>query len=242
MTSKDDNNEPGENRVIDSTWLLAFVGVLAIAIPITLLIVSALSPDVTQQQSVSHFYYTPLRDALMGALFAVSVFLFAYTGYAPKPGEWFSDRQVSLLAGLGLICVVVFPAEALKDHVKNIPSVAMFFPEGSKVLPWIHPIGAIAFMGSLGYMSLVNFRRARFAEKYRHQKQPLRQLTENGIYVLCGLVMLGCVGLMILQTLALPKGEMFFKNATFWFESIGIIFFGLSWLIKTKVLGIVLPG
>jgi hypothetical protein len=178
----------------------------------------------------------------MGALFAVSVFLFAYTGYAPKPGEWFSDRQVSLLAGLGLICVVVFPAVALENHSKTIPSIAMFFPAGSKVLPWIHPIGAIAFMGSLGYMSLVNFRRARFAEKYRHQKQPLRQVTENWIYMFCGLVMLGCVGLMILQTLTLPKDEMFFNNATFWFESIGIIFFGLSWLIKTKVLGIVLPG
>jgi hypothetical protein len=222
---------PSETRVISHTWLLAFVGALAVMIPIVLLVISALRAEVVQQPSISHFYYTPMRDLLMGLLFAVAVFLFAYTGYPPKPDERVSDRQLSLAAGIGLACVVVFPTPPLPDSPAGIPSIAVFL--SAETVNWLHRIGAVVFMTSLGVMSLVNFRRSM---KNQDGTATTAIATEDLIYRIAGLVMLGCVLAMILQALMRPDGPMFFANATFWFESAGIFAFGISWLVKTKVL------
>lgn len=222
---------PSETRVISHTWLLAFVGTLAVSIPIALLIVSAISAEVIQQPSISHFYYTPMRDLLMGLLFAVSVFLFAYTGYPPKQDERVSDRQLSLAAGIGLACVVVFPTPPLPDSPAGIPSIAVFL--SAEAVNWLHRLGAVVFMTCLGVMSLVNFRRSM---KNQEGIATMAIATEDVIYRVAGIIMLGCVAAMILQALLRPDGPMFFTNATFWFESAGIFAFGISWLVKTKVL------
>jgi hypothetical protein len=225
------SDTPPDTRVISHTWLLGFVGLLAVSIPVLLLLVSALSSDVDQQPSISHFYYTAVRDILMGLLFSVAVFLFAYTGYPPKQGEWPSDRSLSLIAGAGLACVVIFPTPALDTHPAFIPSLEYMLPDC--LVMWLHRIGAVAFMGSLGVMSLCNFRRTMI---HRAGAMTTAIRTEDVIYKLAGWTMLGCVGAMILQAVLRPDGPMFFANATFWFESAGIFAFGISWLVKTKVL------
>ncbi|MFQ5438727.1 MAG: hypothetical protein ACE5DK_07850 [Paracoccaceae bacterium] len=212
------------------------VGTLGLAIPILLFLTSALAPGVAQQPSISHYYYTPMRDALMGALFAVAVFLLAYRGYRPLDGEWLTDRRLSLIAGCGLIAVVVMPAAAIPGlgHPGDIPSLAAFFSPRIVLVAWIHRIGAALFMGALGIMSLVNFRRDRFAPRYS-AGLPAHVRAEHLVFVGAGVAMLGAVALIALEFALGPGGE-FFANSTFWLESLGVFSFGCAWVTKTKIL------
>jgi len=234
VTANNIANKPvQESRTISENALLYSVGLMSIALPIVVALISWISAEVSQQESISAYYYTPLRDILMGTLFAIAGFLLFYNGYKHKPGETVSDRTLSLIAAIGLAFVVIFPTSAPANDTSVIPSLAKFFTDG--FIQWTHRIGAIAFMTALGIMALVNFRRANFSGKKLAANRLQQQKMEHMIYVVAGVIMLGCVALMISQRL-FNGDKMFFDNATFWFEAAGIMAFGVAWLTKTKFL------
>jgi hypothetical protein len=78
------------------------IGVLAVLLPVVVVIANWLL-GYGFQQSVSGYYYTPMRNVFVGTLCAIGVFLLSYDGYD------LPDRLITDLAGLCAICVSFFP-------------------------------------------------------------------------------------------------------------------------------------
>jgi hypothetical protein len=150
--------------VISYLLLRKTVGWIGMLLPFVLIIgnvaMSASRPD-----SMSGYYYTPMRNVFVGALCALGVFLIAYDGY----DNW--DRWITNIAGLCAIGVAFCPTK---------PSGPM--STAQNVLGDFHVGFAACTFIALGLMAL------RFA---KGQQAGL----EIRAYRACGAVILACVAL-----------------------------------------------
>lgn len=155
------NNETNE-LVISYLLLRKTVGWIGMLLPFVLIIgnvvMSASRPD-----SMSGYYYTPMRNIFVGALCALGVFLIAYDGYDDV------DRWVTNIAGLGAIGVAFCPTK---------PSGPM--STAQNVTGDIHVFFAVCTFTALGLMAL------RFTKGCQ---VPL----ETNAYRVCGYLILACV-------------------------------------------------
>ncbi len=187
------------------------VGIIGISLPFVLVFGKWLFESPGIQYSISAYYYTGMRNIFVGSLCAIGVFLFSYRGYK-------SDGPTGILASIFSIGVALFPAA----------------PEGSAsagVIGTLHLLFAASMFLTLAYFSLVLF------TKTDPTKTPTpRKLQRNSVYRVCGFVILGCVLIMFLGGW-LPKNHSIDAlHPTFWLESIAIVAFGVSWLVKGEAI------
>jgi len=180
------------------------VGWIGILLPFVLLLGNTLlfggSPS---QPSISLYYYTPMRDVLVGGLSAVALFLFFYSGYDRR------DNITANIAGFFAILVAWFPAsETGSGGMANT----------------IHFISAGIFLGSLAFFSLFLFT--------RDDGNPTPQkIVRNRIYYACGAIMAAALtGLLIY--LVFKRTDHMSTPFIFWAETIALVAFGVSWLTK----------
>ncbi len=153
--------------------------------------------------NLSVYYHTGMRDLFVGAICAITLFLFFYKGY----DRW--DNIAANLAGFFALGIAFFPT------VK----------EG----PWdwvakIHFYSAACFFVILALMSLFLFTRG--------EKRPTgRKLKRNIIYRVCGIVMLASLAATEIFFLFFDENheESMFVLIT---ETVTLIAFGVSWLTK----------
>jgi hypothetical protein len=155
--------------------------------------------------SISQYYFSGMRNLMTGALCAIALFLFFYKGY----NRW--DLWSSNLAAISALGIAFCPT--VKEGPLNTSA-------------HIHFISATIFFLTLACISLFLFT--------KKSSQPTRQKkTRNGIYIACGLVMIGCL-------LALLTFYIFFENKSshfvFWIETLALVAFGVSWLVKGQAL------
>ncbi|WP_426566515.1 DUF998 domain-containing protein [Angustibacter sp. McL0619] len=95
----------------ESEWVLSYlgvrlsVGVLGAALPVLLFVSRFFFGDHRLPPSISAFYYTPMRNVLVGTLCAQGVFLFSYR-YARR------DNWLSTLAAILVVIVALSPTAA----------------------------------------------------------------------------------------------------------------------------------
>lgn len=65
------------------------------------------------------------------------------------------------------------------------------------------------------------------------EKTPEREQAYK-IYVICGWIMIVCIGLIGISTISFFKEIRETYNSTFWFETVALIAFAVSWLTKGK--------
>lgn len=180
------------------------VGWIGILLPFVLLLGNTIlfggNPN---QPSVSLYYYTPMRDVLVGGLCAVALFLFFYSGY----DTW--DNTTASLTGFFALLVAFFPAsETGSGGIANT----------------VHVISAALFLGSLAFFSLFLF------TKDDGNPTP-EKLKRNSIYIACGSVM--SVSLLALLIYFIIKREDHTSTPfIFWAETVALVAFGISWLTK----------
>ena len=155
------------------------------------------------QQSISHYYYTGMRDVLVGAICAIALFMFFYRGY----DKW--DDWAGNLTGLSAVGVAWFPtAESGPNDFIGL----------------IHFICAGLFFLTLAGISLFLFTK-------KGPDATRRKMTRNILYVICGLVIIACL-IAILIYFNLIDNEKSESSFVFWTETIALIAFGISWLTK----------
>jgi Protein of unknown function (DUF998) len=177
-------------------------------------------PENALKPSISHYYYTPVSELFTGTLCAVSFFLFAYKGYdTPTKYKFLTDNFLCNLAAICAIGVALFPtssSEAISDNSRSFIS--------NQTIGYLHFTFAGLFFLSLSILSLVNFR--------------LTSRTENRkLYTFCGYGMLLCLVLIFLYNMFLQEqfpALVQFKPV-FWLETIALVLFGMSWLMKGRV-------
>jgi len=162
--------------------------------------------------SVSEYYYTGGVGVFVGILFAMALFLFTYPGY--EGFIW--DRVLGVAGGIAGACIALFPTR---------------IPDGLTPLPWWHPCtgiihytSAVVLFGVFATFSLWLFRRSNIP--VRAQRPPDKQRRDRACLI-CGIVILlgmGWAGFEAWQdrSMVIP-------------ESIAIMAFCVSWLVKGEV-------
>ena len=163
--------------------------------------------------SVSAYYYTGSVAVFVGILVALALFLVTYRGYNNEHNR--RDRIAGIIAGVAAIGVAFFPTRAPLDSLK--PS--WWAPH----MRAIHYISAIVMFGAFIFFSIYLFPKSKTKEG---EPVHLGKRVRNFFYISCGLVMLVCM---------LWAGSAYFTKAPiFWPETIALVFFAMSWLVKGR--------
>lgn len=243
------NDDGSQNRVIAYHKIRLSIGFIGIFLPFALWIGNTFintsnilnntnwieftgqyKPQANLKFSISHFYYSTVGEIFTGSLSAVALFLICYRGYPrPKYGKYCfipGDNFMANMAALFALLVVIFPtsSEQISDNMRSYVS--------SENAGYIHYAAASLFFLTLAIFSFVNFRRSKRPEDFGKMKS-------HPIYKYCGIVMLSCMFILLLifildnKNIDVSWSETY--NITFWFETIMLLAFGISWVVKGKV-------
>lgn len=216
------SSNPGDENqglVISYLTLRKAVGILGMILPVLLFTGYFLfEKDCTFPPSISHFYYTDMGNWFIGTLCAVSLFLFSYNGYDT------ADKIASKIAGLFALLVAMFPtqfgsyADMQCSRISNT---------GSGISNIIHYISASVLFLTFAFFSLIQFTKSNKSHMAGQKK------IRNRIYIVCGWVILLCIVGITLISFIDPLYEKVKKyKPTFTLETIALLAFGFSWLIK----------
>lgn len=213
------SHESTEERLLVSHLRLRrAMGVLGIALPFVLMFWGfALSGEL--QGSISAYYGLRTRDAFVGTLFVIGLFLCMYRGYERR------DDRAGNLACVFALGVAFFPHDA-----EGWQSTMHFVCAGGLFL-MLSIFSLILFTKTKSPGCPKWWRRILFAFHFGDattgdSRNPRKRM-RNRIYVFCGLVILACIVLIWPFSLLFPEG-----SALFWIESVMIWAFGISWFVK----------
>ena len=208
-------------ETISFKTLRKWVGFLGVGLPFVLIagsMIFAKCPNI--QSSISHYYYSNMKVFFVGILCAVSFFLITYSGYSRL------DNILTTVAGVLCLCVAVFPTN-LEHETAWLKNTNTFINADLHVL---HFVCAGLFFLILACMSIWLFTRS---DKVGHLG--LKKKIRNTIYRYCGWI-------IIFSELAIGTRAFFFNHDTdnptfvFWFETLMLVAFGMSWLTKAEVI------
>lgn len=179
------------------------VGWIGIMLPFTLMAgVSLIYGGKITLETISQYYYSGMRDVLVGALCAIALFLFFYRGY----NKW--DDWLGNIAGFCALCVAWFPTT--ESGPLDLPGT-------------IHFISASVFFVALAIFSIFIFTRS-------GPSPTRRKLGRNVIYIICGCVMIA--SLLAIIIFFFFSGDDKKSSFVFWAETTALVAFGVSWLTK----------
>lgn len=165
--------------------------------------------DFWETLSISETYY--VSPPLVGILTTAAVVLMCYKGY-----DW-RDNLVTTISGVFGLMIILFPCDC-----PAAGPIVGFFQIPVKISNILHCISAIVFFTLLAINSLFLFT---LGESDTKQKR-----IKNIIYRVCGIGMFCALILM-------PLPIHFFAK-TFIVEAIALTFFGVSWLVKGEIFGL----
>ncbi len=205
-----------EASLIHSYLLMRrMIGILAMALPVILIAGGFLEGGFVVQGSLSAYYYTNMRDFLVGMLFSVAIFLISYKGYE------LIDDVVTNLSGFFALGIIAFPTSMFTGEVVRVG----VFQIQDNISQYYHLVFSVLFLLSLSFNSMFLFT--------RHGGSPSREKKiRNGVYVASGLIMLSCVAGMIVYIAFYSHTPLAKERPVLVFETIALISFGVSWLVK----------
>ncbi len=238
-------NQNDEQKVISYLTMRKAIGWIGILLPFALLFITYFinkldlmnnsdfahincnyEPKSFFKKSISHYYYTTAGPIFVGALSAVSLFLFSYKGPKKQTHQkGFSDNFMANFAGFCALGVLIFPTSNESTICDNIH---IFY--ASKYIGYVHYFFATLFFVTISLMCFMNF---------RIKNDEIPEKPENyTIYKWCGIVMLGSIVCIALYAFYLEGKKISWLdniNPTFTFETIALIAFGIAWLTKGNV-------
>ncbi|MCB2128215.1 MAG: hypothetical protein KDE03_03865 [Rhodobacteraceae bacterium] len=186
------------------------------------------------EASISDFFYTSMGGILTGSLTAIGVFLLSYSGYRRLPGERLSDAWLARVAGASAILVALLPIGRKGYPVCPVETQPICWAFGAHFHPDIlHYAAAITFFACMALFCLVQFPRGE-----RRADGRLQWTGRCVTYVACGIVILAAMVAIGAYFIADPdlKAHMVAAKYLFWFESLAVMAFATSWLVKGRAL------
>lgn len=198
-----------ETHALSYMTLRRIIGLTAIGLPLVLVFGKWLVDGPGVARSISAYYYTGMRDVMVGSLCAIALFLYAYRGY-DRRDDWTGN-----VAGALALVVALVPTTP-PGPVSGLQSV----------LGGVHSLSAGGFFLALAYFSYCLF------TKGDTQSTP-QKVWRNRVYRVCGVIIVLCAAGLGLVHL-LPDDSLVHQQlrATFWLEALGIWAFGWSWFTK----------
>jgi hypothetical protein len=198
------------NLIISYITLRKIIGWMGITL-VPILVLGSFWLDHTSQiqVSVSAYYYTHMRNALVGIICGISLFLLSYHGYSWK------DSLASKLAGIFSLGIAFFPTSET-NNAKDIISTLHFITSG-------------IFFIILAYMSLFLF------TKTSGDMTP-EKLKRNWVYRICGVIMVACILGIAIISIPTVHAKIPHTKLVITMETLALEAFGLSWLTKGELL------
>ena len=225
MSSQKHEKGPENGYVISYLTLRKAVGILGIALPAVLLVVFALmNKSAHYPPSISHYYYTNMGSYFTGNLCAVALFFFAYNG--PEN----VDKRAAMVACLCALGVAFCPANS---HLAVAEACPRVFLEASKIRNGFHYGFAGLFFLTLAYFCFFLFTRTGEGEVADKEKR-----RQHFIYRLCGwliILSIACIGILSIPAVSELEFAKSLNASTFIFETVALVAFGVSWLVKGKI-------
>ncbi len=213
-----------ENDVHTFRRIRKAIGVLGMGLPIVLCIFSAIPLFNTHlQSSISHYYYTNLRELFTGVLCAVGLFLIRYKGHR-NFNFWKNDGALTNIAGAMAFGVALIPTNPSDCEEK----IYTFLPLCYSWIGWLHYAFAGFFFLILSIISINVFT----IGQEENKEIQLSALNENNIYKSCGYLML-----FFMAMVPISANFELFPYSTLILEALMLFAFGISWLIKGRALG-----
>jgi hypothetical protein len=210
----------GDNASLAEAYqfLQQSIGVIAFALPFVLALGYLISGGSGTRGSVSGYYYTHLGNWFVGSLFAIGVFFFSYHFKALQGFE--IDKWLTTAASIFAVTVALCPTAGPATHQST----------GSHVVSGIHMVSACTLFVILAVMALF-----RFTLSDQQDPGPDKR-RRNLVYQVCGIVMFACIVLVAIAVFGKVAPDSW--HSLFWLESVMIIAFAVSWLVKGGFLGI----
>ena len=158
--------------------------------------------------SISGYYYTGMRNYLVAALCVLGVLFIGYDAYNDRLDFWITN-----LAGIFAVGVAFFPTSptAASPHQQDIGH--------------IHFVFAALLFTMLAIMAL------RFT-KTNPDGGPTTQKSRRNVIYICCAALIAASMLVALIANFLPAAIKQSMPSLFWFESIAVVAFSVSWLVK----------
>jgi hypothetical protein len=214
-----------------------FLGFLAIAFPFLLLFGRMAFDGIGLENSISDYYYTSMKNVLVGGLVALAILLICYR-YARV------DDVASTLAGLCAIGVAIFPTAPQGHHSQRVAVTGNAHYVFAASFFLILAFYAI-FIFTEPFAPLPRFRRFMWRVLLRHfgvtaPRAPAHAATRrkrqrNEVYLVCGGVIIACIVLLLIPrifSIDLPQA----LHYVFWLETLAVCAFGFAWVVKGEVL------
>lgn len=204
---------PDYPYVLSYLGLRRCIGVIGISLPFVLVFGKMLFESPGLLPSLSAYYYTVMRDVLVGALSATAVFLLSYRF------DRLSDiaGDIAGISALGIAFLPTPPAVGATQH--------------QMLIGYAHSIFSGVFFLSLAFFALVLFQRTDPGQKVTPQKH-----MSNTIYQVAGIVILVSVALAIADLFLQNIRPLQALDPGLWLESLAIFAFGVAWFVKGKTI------
>ncbi len=257
------------NKPVDPLWLqqseaealhtqrrrISIVGLIGVTLPALAWLIDSTFNDACFRDSLSHYYYARLSgDLFIMALAFAGAMLVAYRGETPR------INRLASIAGIAAFCVAFFPttapgcevgsftARAFTTVTTDLPLIEGTAPgfQSFPFVDYIHYASASLLFGMMIYFCWFIFPLVSAADINPATGQiTMIKALRNAIYRLCAVVIgVTSTGLFLYFLAGLVADVPFWNrlNLTFWCEAIGLMAFGLAWLVKgrffnTRVMG-----
>ena len=209
-----------KNLIISYLAMRRLIGILGIALPIIVVAGGFIQDGTAIQGSISGYYYTNMHDFFIGILCGVTLFLLSYKGYKKI------DDIIGNMSGVFALGMMIFPTSMLSGKVVK---VGMFLINDN-ISEYIHlAFGALFFL-SLSFNSIFLFTKRGPGVLSKEKKR------RNIIYRICGIVMIMAIVCISIYMIFLRNTSISKINPVLILESIALIAFGISWLVKGNTL------
>lgn len=201
------------------------IAILGFFLPGSMLVWSVLTGS-SIRGSLSEYYYTPVRDLMVGTLITMAVFLWSYRGFSDRDDDLLADRRVGKITAVAAAVLALFPITPRNDDRCTLAQCVI----GPQASDLVHAGGAAVFFVSLASFCLVLL--------------PRSVVTGDGaagrvrLYRICG-------GIIVVATLIivvwkfLPIEIIFILGRyqpIFWLEGLAIWAFSVAWIVRGRAL------
>lgn len=198
------------------------LGVIAAVFPL-LLLTGGLVTEGQVLPSISDYYFSAMRDFVVGALVAIGIFLLAYKGEKHVHRDWL-DTLTGFGAGAASIGLALFPNQ---PHARGIETFFHAIMD-DRISVGLHFLSSFVFLTALTLYCLRVFCRG-------------AQPRQRRIFVICGWALL-TVGVTATFASFVRAFDWFGAsfavedlNLIFWLETTGIWAFCIAWLVKGQI-------
>jgi uncharacterized protein YacL len=195
------------------------IGILGMLLPIVCYLGGRIISGQALGPSISHYYYTSVRDVFVGILISVAMFLVSYRGYKKI------ESLVSSITGAAALGIALFPC--FTEKMERVG----FFQLPVKVSNTCHVICAGLFFLLLAINAIFIFTMTSSQGNVTDRKKK-----RNIIYVASGIVILVCLSVLWYLGIKFEQGYLNQKNWVFYLESVLLEAFGISWLVKGETI------